>query len=73
MEKIVSILQIIISIMLIIAVLMQQRGSGAGVVFGGGNQVFRAKRGVEKTLSYITVGLAIIFFALGIYSAIFLN
>ena len=73
MEKIISIIQVVVSILLIIAVLLQNRGTGAGVVFGGGNQVFRAKRGPEKTMHYITVILAVIFFGLGLFSALFAN
>lgn len=67
------IVQMIIASLLILAVILQNRGSGTGAVFGGGNQVFRAKRGAEKTLYYITIVLGVIFFALSFYIAIFFN
>lgn len=67
MEKILPIIQIVISVLLVIVVLLQERGTGAGAIFGGGSQVFRAKRGPEKTLHYITIFLGIAFFATAFY------
>ncbi len=62
----------IVAALLVLAVIMQNRGSGTGAIFGGGNQVFRAKRGAEKTLFYITIFLGIVFFALSLYISVFL-
>jgi preprotein translocase subunit SecG len=59
--KILPYIQIIISILLIAVVLIQQRGSGAGGAFGGGGAISYKKRGIEKTLSQVTVVLAILF------------
>jgi len=73
MEGIIPIIQITVSVLLVVAVLLQDRGSGTGAIFGGGNEVFRAKRGPEKTLHYITIALAIIFFGLGLYNIIFIK
>lgn len=67
------IVQMIIAVLLILAIILQNRGSGTGAVFGGGSQVFRAKRGAEKTLYYITIFLGVIFFALSFYIAVFLT
>ncbi len=66
------IVQMVIALLLILAIILQNRGSGTGAVFGGGNQVFRAKRGAEKTLYYFTIILGVIFFALSFYIAVFL-
>jgi protein translocase SecG subunit len=55
MERILSIVQIIISIVLITAVLLQQKGAGLSGVFGGDGNVYRTKRGFEKVLIYVTV------------------
>jgi protein translocase SecG subunit len=71
MNNTISIIQIIISVLLVTVIILQDRGTGAGVVFGGGDQVYRAKRGPEKTLHYITVTLGVMLFALGIYSLVF--
>lgn len=56
------IIQMVLSILLIVAILLQQRGSGLGAAFGGGSEVFRTKRGVEKILHYATIAIAILFF-----------
>jgi preprotein translocase subunit SecG len=59
---ILPIIQMILSVLLITAILLQQRGSGLGAAFGGGSEVFRTKRGVEKILHYATIAIAILFF-----------
>jgi len=60
-ETIVQIIMIVIAVGLIAAVLLQKRGSGVGSVFGGVSDSYRSKRGAEKFLYYITIGLAILF------------
>ena len=61
-QLLLPIIQIILSILLVTTVLLQQRGSGLGSAFGGEGGVFRTKRGVEKTLFYATIGIAVLFF-----------
>jgi preprotein translocase subunit SecG len=62
-QLILPIIQIVLSVLLCTAILLQQRGSGLGAAFGGDGNVFRTKRGVEKILFYATIGLAVLFFA----------
>jgi preprotein translocase subunit SecG len=60
---------VIISVALIISVIMQSKGAGLGGLTGadtGG--IFTARRGVEKTLFYVTIVLSVIFFVLAILS-----
>ncbi|NIA18375.1 MAG: preprotein translocase subunit SecG [Actinobacteria bacterium] len=64
--KILQIAQIIIAILLMLAILLQNRGSGLSGVFGGGGDVYRTKRGVEKTLFTATIVLAILFFFIAV-------
>ncbi|MDR3572730.1 MAG: preprotein translocase subunit SecG [Anaerolineaceae bacterium] len=62
---------IITSIALITSVILQNKGVGLGGLTGsdtGG--VFSARRGIEKTLFYITIGLAVLFFILTIVTVI---
>ena len=66
MSKILSIVQIIISLLLVAAVLLQSREGGLSNVFGGGGEVYRTKRGLEKNLFVATIILATIFIGLGI-------
>ncbi|MCG2694060.1 preprotein translocase subunit SecG [Candidatus Parcubacteria bacterium] len=66
LKFIINIVQIVLAIFLIIAIILQARGSGLGSAFGGDNMVFRTKRGVEKSLHTITIILAIIFLGLSL-------
>ena len=67
----VQIVQIIISIALIVVILAQAKGQGGlGGIFGGDSTVYRTRRGVEKTLFSVTVGLAVAFFAVSIMSVL---
>ncbi|MCB0154860.1 MAG: preprotein translocase subunit SecG [Anaerolineae bacterium] len=61
-----QVVQIIISIVIIGLVLLQAKGSGLGGIFGGDGGVARTRRGVEKSLFQITIGLAVIFFILSL-------
>lgn len=56
------IIQIIISTALIAAVLLQTKGSGLGGIFGGQGAVYTSRRGVEKTIFNVTIGLVVAFF-----------
>ncbi len=65
-----TIFQIIISILLVVTVILQSRGSDAGIAFGGGGESFRSKRGLEKVLFYATIVLAVLFAANSILALI---
>ena len=54
-------IQAIASILLIVAILLQNRGSGLGGIFGGEGNVYRTKRGAEQTIFIVTIILAVIF------------
>ena len=63
-QKTLSIIQIIIAVLLTVSILLQQRGSEMGSLFGGGgggDNVYRAKRGIEKFLFRATIILAVLF------------
>ena len=64
--KFTNVLQIIVSVLLIVSILMQNKGSGLSAVFGGDTGGYYAKRGFEKFLLYFSAVLAIIFIALAI-------
>jgi protein translocase SecG subunit len=54
------ILQIIVCGFLIVSILLQNRAEGLGKMFGGGGEVFRTKRGLEKFLYYFTIFLIVV-------------
>jgi preprotein translocase subunit SecG len=67
----VQIIQIIISIALIAVILVQAKGQGGlGGIFGGDATVYRTRRGVEKTLFNVTIGLAVAFFVISLVSVL---
>ena len=61
MDPFLAIGQIIVSIALIAAVLLQARGTGLSSTFGGDSAVYRSRRGVERRLWQFTIILLILF------------
>ncbi|MFH1608955.1 MAG: preprotein translocase subunit SecG [Patescibacteria group bacterium] len=61
--KILPYVQIILSIVLIIAILLQQSGAGLGGAFGGsdGGSFHHTRRGLEKFLFYLSIICGILF------------
>ncbi|MBN1302910.1 MAG: preprotein translocase subunit SecG [Anaerolineales bacterium] len=71
MQSYIDIALIITSIALIISVVLQSKGAGLGGLAGGdAGGVFTARRGIEKTLYWVTVVLSIVFFILAIISVV---
>jgi preprotein translocase subunit SecG len=68
-----QIASIIMSVVLIVLIMLQVRGGGLGSLMGGdgGGGIARTRRGLEKTLFQITVGLSILFLTICILSVIF--
>jgi preprotein translocase subunit SecG len=64
-EQYLDIALIITSIALVISVVLQSKGVGLGGLTGGDTGgVFTARRGIEKTLFWITLVLAVLFVVL---------
>lgn len=61
MNPILAFAEIMVSIGLIAAILLQSRGAGLGATFGGESSAYRSRRGVEKTLFQFTIVLAALF------------
>jgi preprotein translocase subunit SecG len=61
LSTVLLLIQILVSALLVTVIILQNKGSGVGSVFGGGTAVYRSKRGVEKLLHYATIALAVIF------------
>ncbi len=53
--------QLIVSVALIFAILLQSRGSGLGGTFGGDSAVYRSRRGIERRLWQFTIVLIALF------------
>ncbi|MDA1060535.1 MAG: preprotein translocase subunit SecG [bacterium] len=61
MKTTLMVVQVILSIFLILAILMQQRGTGLSATFGGSGGFYTSKRGIEKFLSTATIVLTVLF------------
>jgi preprotein translocase subunit SecG len=53
--------QVVIGIFMMIAILLQARGSGLSATFGGDSSVYRSRRGIERRLWQFTILLVILF------------
>ena len=69
MPSFLLIAQILVAAALIGVVLLQVKGGGLGGIFGQADSVYRTRRGIEKSLLQITIGLVILFVILSIVVA----
>lgn len=68
-QQILSFVQIGIAVLLVAAVLLQQKGEGLSATFGGGGgSIYRTKRGLERALLISTIVLATAFLGTGLAS-----
>lgn len=59
-----SILQIITvgsAVLMILAILLQQRGASLGAGFGSSGELFTTRRGLDKNLFEVTIIFAVVF------------
>lgn len=56
-------IEVVVSVLIIIAILLQEREGGLGTMFGGasGGEGYRSKRGMELFLTRSTVIMIVIF------------
>lgn len=67
-ENYLNIAQILVSVVLIVVILLQAKGSGFGAGLGGTTSSFRTRRGLEKTLFQATIALVVLFLAMSAWS-----
>ena len=68
--KFITIAQIAVAILLMISILLQNRGSGLSVAFGGDFGGYYTKRGVEKFLFFAATFLSVCFIGLAIATVV---
>ncbi|MCL2141169.1 MAG: preprotein translocase subunit SecG [Dehalococcoidia bacterium] len=59
--------QMILSVALVAALLLQVKGGGLGGILGESSSVYRTRRGVEKTLFQVTIVLIVLFLGLSLF------
>jgi preprotein translocase subunit SecG len=67
----ISLIQIVLGVTLVTAILLQSKGAGLSGIFGGEGNVYRTKRGAEKTLFLFTIVNSILFFSIALLNVIF--
>lgn len=66
MINILTYVQVGSAVLLIISILLQQRGQGLGAGIGGTGMEYSTKRGVERGVFYATIVLTILFVGVSI-------
>jgi preprotein translocase subunit SecG len=72
MQVPLNLAMIVVSIALIAVILLQSRGAGLGGLTGGdyGGSGFHVRRGIERLLFNVTIGLSVFFFVLAVLNVV---
>lgn len=71
--KVITIIELVVAILLMISILLQNRGSGLSSAFGGDFGGYYTKRGMEKFLFYFSGVFGFIFISLAITMIVMVN
>lgn len=66
MQTYLTIAQVIVSAVLVGAILLQKQGTDVGGIFGGRQESYYSRRGLEKGLFFGTIALSVLFLGLGL-------
>ena len=61
MNSIVDYVTLVSAILVTCLILLQTRGASLGAGFGGGSETEFVRRGIDKTIHHITIGLVVVF------------
>lgn len=61
LDSVLQIITVVSAILMIVAILLQQRGASLGAGFGGSSELYTTRRGIDKNLFELTIFLAIVF------------
>ena len=65
MSVYLNLAQIVIAVSLIVVIMLQTRGAALGGVFGRSDSaVYKTRRGLERTVFNVTIGLSLVFLVL---------
>lgn len=70
MNNLLSYFQIAITSLLIVSILLQQRGEALGSAFGGTGGFYATRRGIQKKIFWATIVLGVLFIAISILNLI---
>jgi len=60
-DTILQIVMIASAVLMILSILLQQRGATLGAGFGSSGELYTARRGVDKNLFEVTIVFAVVF------------
>ena len=66
METSLRIAEFILAVSLVTLILMQSRGTSLGSVFGQEGSVFHTRRGAERVLFNVSIGVAVAFLIISV-------
>lgn len=61
LDDILEIIGVVSAVLLILMILLQQRGASLGAGFGSTGELYTTRRGIDKSLFEATIVLAVIF------------
>jgi preprotein translocase subunit SecG len=70
MQQYLPIIQIVISVILIVLILVQQRGAALGSAFGQEGGFYSTRRGLQQKILWATVICGILFIVLSVFNLI---
>lgn len=62
----ITITQTVLAILVIISILLQQRGTGLGGTFGGDGSTYSTRRGAERIIFIATIVLAVLWVGISV-------
>jgi len=60
-NAILQIITVTSAVLMVVAILLQQRGASLGAGFGSSGELFTTRRGIDKNLFEVTIILSVIF------------
>lgn len=71
MNQTLTIIQSIVSVLIVVFIILQQRGTALGSAFGGGGEVYSTRRGIQKNFLWATIALVVVFIGLAVANLLF--
>ena len=70
MQQYLPLAQIVVSVLLIVFILLQQRGAALGSAFGQEGGFYATRRGIQQKILWLTIICGVLFIALALLNLI---
>lgn len=61
LDYILQIVMLVSAVLMVLAILLQQRGASLGAGFGSSGELYTTRRGLDKSLFEFTIFMAVVF------------